>query len=231
MLPPVRLLTRSLIVGSLLLASASAFAQPPGPPPGRPAGSVPAPGDSLRTLSGPTQVWLHVGPGWLGAPSSVRQRYRAGLGIGVSGDRRLANLAALRARLDYTDMPSTQPTSILVGGRSYTVGQDYGHGWSGSAMGGAAVQPLPHLWIEGAGGVGYFRNGFPSGDTIQDLGTGRDIPLEARSGWGAIWGTGVRYEFQPSRRDRLLAEFQFATLERDGTRLRFFAIRFGYRAL
>ena len=77
----------------------------------------------------------------------------------------------------------------------------------------------------------YFRNGFSSDNTFQDLLTGEEIQLEASSGWGPAWTAGMRYEFQPSRRDRLLGEVQFTSMDRDGTPLRFFAIRFGYRAL
>jgi hypothetical protein len=208
------------------VATAQPAGRRPGDQPPRPLSRA----DSLRTLSGPQQLWFHVGAGWLSAPANVRERYQAGLGVGVSGDRRFADRFALRARIDYTDLPSTQPESILLNGIAFAVSADYGHGWFGSAMGGGAVRVWNHLWLEGAAGAGYFRNGFSSDDTFQDLLTGQDVVLEAASGWGAAWGAGMRYEFQPSRRDRVLGEVQFASMDRDGTPLRFFAIRFGYRA-
>src|SRR5881396_564400 len=61
---------------------------------------APTHADSTRTLAGPWQVWAHLGVGWLGAPSDVHSRYRAGMDAGLSGDRRLENRVALRARLD-----------------------------------------------------------------------------------------------------------------------------------
>ena len=163
--------------------------------------------------------------------TTVDERYQVGLDLGVSGDLRFADRVALRARLDYDDLPSTQPDAILINNVSFAVSADYGHGWFGSAMAGGALRTWNHLWIDGAAGAGYFRNGFSGSDTFQDLSTGQDIALEARSGWGPAWAAGLRYEFQPSRRNRLLGEVQFASMERGGTPLRFFAIRFGYRAL
>ncbi len=215
---------------ALALAAGLATAQPRRSYPGDPREPAGSPGDSLRTLAGPWQLWTHIGAGWLGAPARIRQRHQAGLGLGMSGDRRLADRFALRARLDFDDLPSTQPDAILLNGIAYSVSADYGHGWFGSALGGAAIETVPNLWLEAAAGAGYFRNGFGSGSSYQDLVTGRQVPLEARSGWGNAWGAGLRYEFQPNRRDRVLGEVQFMNLDRDGTPLRFFAIRFGYRA-
>ncbi|MEO5617882.1 MAG: hypothetical protein ABIS67_08925 [Candidatus Eisenbacteria bacterium] len=226
----MRLLPLFLIASCWALLPIAAHSQPSGRSPGGPRERPLTHADSLRTLAGVVQLWTHVGAGWLSAPARVRERYQAGLDLGVSGDRRFADRLALRARLDYGDLPSTQPESILLNGVAFSVSADYGHGWLGLGMAGTALRTWKHLWLEGAAGVGYFRNGYSSGDTFQDLATGRDIPLEATSGWGPAWAAGMRYEFQPSRRDRMLGEVQFASMARDGTPLRFFAVRFGYRA-
>jgi hypothetical protein len=190
----------------------------------------PFPPPTARTLAGPVQLWAKAGAGWLGGPSEFRQRYQAGLGLGLSGDRRFANRFALRGRVDFTDLPSTQPTTVLIGGIAYAVSSDYGHGWFGSSTAGGAIRVWNRLWLDGAAGVAYFRNGFSTGDTFEDLSTGRLIPIEAGTGWGSVWSSALRYEFQPTRRDRVLAEFEFATMNRNDVLLRFCAIRFGYRA-
>lgn len=186
--------------------------------------------DSTRTLSGKWQLWGHVGPGWLESPAEVRQRYKAGLDFGMSGDRRFADRVALRAHLDYLDLPSTQPNLVLINGLTYAnVNPDYGHGWRLAGVIDFAVRPWNHLWLEGGGGGAYFNSGF-SGSTIQDLNTGNDVTISAPSGWGGIWNAGLRYEFKPTVRDRLFAEYQFSDMMRSGTRVSFMAIRVGYRA-
>ncbi len=196
------------------------------PPPRRPTHA-----DSMRTLAGPWQVWTHGGGGWLGSPSDVRPRYGSGFDLGASADRRFADRIALRARLDYDDLPSTQPNYFLVDGIAYAVNIDYGHGWLGSALGGMAVRPWNHLWLEGGAGGGYFESGFPSGQTSVLLPNGRRVPLRATTGSGGVWSAGARYEFKPTLRDRFLAEVQFYSMDRGGTTLHFWAIRAGYRAL
>jgi len=225
----MRSLATLIFALALSTAATESAAQPHGRSPGgRPGAS--AGSDSLRTLSGPLQLWGHAGAGWLGGPTEFRRRYLAGLGLGVSGDRRFANRVALRGRLDYVDLPSTQPNTVLIGGVAYAVGSDYGHGWFGTSTAGLSIRTWSHLWIDAAGGAGYFNNGFSSADTFEDLTTGRQVPVEAGSGWGSVWSTALRYEFQPSKRDRILTEVQFASVDREGTTLNFFSIRFGYRA-
>lgn len=211
-----------------LLCAAPALAQPRGydRPPERP--RRPTHADSIRTLAGPWQVWGHAGPGWLGAPSDVRRRYAAGLELGLSGDRRLAGRLAFRAHIDYKDLPSTQPDAVLVNGIAYATNNDYGHGWLISGLGGVAVRAWNHIWLEGAGGGAHFESGF-TGGTITDPLTGQRYPVPAGSGDGLLWGAGLRYEFQPTLRDRLLAEVQYLDMERDDSHLRFMAVRFGYR--
>lgn len=186
--------------------------------------------DSLRTLAGRWQVWGHGGGGWLGSPSNVRPRYGSGFDVGASADRRFADRIAVRARLDYDDLPSTQPSVVYVDGIPYSVNIDYGHGWLGSALGEVAVRAWNHVWLDGGAGGGYFESGFPSGQTSVRLPNGRTVPLRGTSGSGGVWSVGARYEFKPTLRDRLLAELQFYSMDRGGTTLRFWAIRAGYRA-
>lgn len=187
--------------------------------------------DSTRTLAGAWQVWGHAGIGWLGSPGEVRSRYNGGLDVGASGDRRLADRVAFRARLDYHDLPSKQPSVVIVDGIPFATNIDYGHGWCGLALGGIAVRTWNHLWLEGGAGEAYFRSGFPNGQTYLDISTGHELPLTAGTGFGAAWSVGARYEFQPSLRDRLLGECQFYSMDRAGTTLHFWALRVGYRAL
>ena len=189
----------------------------------------PARADSARTLAGPWQVWGHGGYGWLGSPADVRSRYIAGLDAGASGDRRFGDRVAVRARLEYHDFPSKQPDVIFVNGYPYTSNTNYGHGWLGSALGGAAVRVVNHIWIEGGGGGGYLKSGFPAGQTYVDPISGRPLPLNGGTGWGGLWSAGARYEFKPNARDRLLAELQFLSMDRGGTTLHVWALCVGYR--
>lgn len=186
--------------------------------------------DSLRTLGGARQVWLHAGIGWINAPADVRQRYNAGLDAGVSGDRRFQDRFALRGRVEFHDFPSTQPNVIYQDGIAYPVNTDYGHGWLAAGFAGGAVRVWNHFWLDGAYGGGYFDTGY-SQLTYTDLATGQVFAVEPQSGWGPMWSAGVRYEFKPSLRDRLLAEVQVYSMDRGGTTLRAVAIRLGYRGI
>jgi hypothetical protein len=191
---------------------------------------APTHADSTRTLAGPWQIWTHGGVGWLGSPADVRTRYSAGLDVGISGDRRLADRIALRARIEYHDVPSSQPTFVGYYGGVYPTTVSYGNGWFGSALSGIAVRAWNHLWLEGGAGGGYFDSGFPSSRTIVNPATGATAPIAGGSGWGGVWSAGARYEFKPNLRDRILAEVQFYSMDRDGTTLHFWAVRAGYRA-
>ncbi len=187
---------------------------------------------TVHTLRGPWQLWAIGGVGWLGAPSDVRKRYNAGLDVGAAADRRFADRVALRARVDYDDLPSSQPNAVLVNGIAYeNTDFNFGHGWRVAATGGGALRVWNHLWLEGEAGAAYFNSGLGSGDTFTDPLSGAVLPLTAASGWGSTWGAGGRFEFQPGRRDRVLAEVRFGTTDRGGELLRFFSIRAGYRAL
>jgi hypothetical protein len=234
MLTLVRRRTLFLLAGILALASgaAPANAQYPGDRRGYPESErrhVASHADSLRSLRGAWQLWGHAGPGWLSAPGDVRKRYAAGLEFGASGDRRLADRFALRAHLDFKDLPSTQPDAVIINGIAYATNVDYGHGWLLSSTAGLAVRPWNHLWVEGGAGGARFESGF-SGTTAQDLVTGTRYAIPAATGWGGVWGAGMRYEFKPNLRDRFLGEVQYLEMQRGDTRLRFMAVRVGYRA-
>ena len=192
-------------------------------------GRGPAAADSAHVRSITWQGWGHFGAGWLGAPEEIRTRYGAGLDVGLSGDRRLEQRWALRARLDLHDLPSSQPTYIVdAAGNAYST--DIGHAWLASGLAGAAVRAWGNLWLEGGAGGGYFQSGFSDEVATVDS-TGEVHRPEGTTGWGKVWSLGTRYEFHPTRRDRMLAEFQFYSLDREGTRLKFFAVRIGYRLL
>jgi hypothetical protein len=191
---------------------------------GRPA----APPDTLhRNLGGPWQLWGIAGFGWLASPGEVRRRYGGGLDVGLVGDRRFADRVALRGRVDFDDLPSSKPDAVVINGIAYATNVDYGHGWRLAATGGGALRMWNHLWLEGEAGGGYYKNGL--GDTYSDLVTNTVVAIPDRTGWGATWGAGARYEFQPGRRDRVLGEFRFGSMDRDGMQLRFYSLRAGYR--
>jgi len=217
----------------LVLAAAEARAQYGGPggehyPEDR--HKRPTHADSTRTLAGPRQIWTHFGMGWLATPSDAKSRYNAGLDAGLSADRRFFDHLAARLKLDYHDLPSHVPTVLYLNGASPVSGNTYGHGWLASALAGAALRTLGHVWLEGELGTGYFDSGYPSGTQVPDPVTGQLESILASSGWGPIWSAGARYEFKPTLRDRLLAEVQFLQMDHDGTRLQFWSIRVGYRA-
>ena len=160
----------------------------------------------------------------------MRSRYNAGLDAGTSADLRFENRVALRLKLDYHDLPSRVPTFLYLNGYPANNSSSYGHGWLGSALAGGAVRPWRHLWLEGQGGGGYFKSGYPRGAQYLDPVTGAPLFIVANSGWGGIWGAGARYEFKPTLRDRILGEVQFLDMERAGTALQFWLFRVGYRA-
>jgi hypothetical protein len=212
----------------LTLATGPAAAQPRGGPGYGPMPHRPTHADSTRTLGGPRQLWFHGGIGWINAPADVRRRYNAGIDAGVSGDRRFEDRLALRGRIEFHDFPSTQPDVIYQDGIAYPVSENYGHGWLGAGFGGGAVRVWNHFWLDGGYGFGYFNAGY-SELTYTDLVTGQVITVQPESGWGPIWSVGMRYEFKPSLRDRLLAEVEVYSMDRGGTTLRAIAIRMGYR--
>ena len=184
----------------------------------------------VRSLSGPWQLWTHVGIGWNSGPSDVRERYSAGLDAGLSGDRRFLDRFALRGRFDFADLPSSRPNAVIINGVAYATDIDYGHGWLLAGTGGTALRLWGHLWIGGDAGVAYFHSGLGDGEFYEDLATGTLVELTGASGWGPLWSGSLRYEFQPGRRDRMLGELRYTTMDRDGVELRFLALRFGYRA-
>jgi len=217
---------RIVVLGAVLFTIA--LASPAHAQPGR-FGRPVAPADTLhRTLQGPWQLWGIAGIGWLASPTDVRRRYNGGLDVGLAGDRRFADRVAARARVDFDDLPSNKPDAVVINGIAYTTNVDYGHGWRLAATGGGALRVWNHLWLEGEAGGGYYKNGLGT-NTYQDLVTNTTVPVPDRSGWGATWGAGARYEFQPGRRDRVLGEFRFGSMDRDGMQLRFYSIRAGYR--
>ncbi len=226
--------SRGLTLALLLLVAATAHAQSQGrdwPREERERHRVPTHADSTRTLLGRWQVWTHAGVDWLASPASVRSRYSIGLTAGATGERRFADRSAVRARLEYEDLPSSRPNIIVLNGSQFASPNTYGHGWFTAALGGFALRPWRHAWIEGTAGGDYFRSGFPSGQVYADPVTGRLLPLNANSGWGSIWAVAVRYEFQPSLRDRMMLETQMMSFDRGGTPLTCWSIRVGYRAL
>lgn len=222
------MLARMRIVLPAALLFLLAFSPPAHAQPGR-FGRPVAPPDTLhRTLGGPWQLWGIAGFGWLASPSDVRKRYGGGLDVGLAGDRRFQDRVALRARVDFDDLPSNKPDAVILNGIAYATNVDYGHGWRLAATGGGALRVWNHLWLEGEAGGGYYKNGLGT-NFYQDLVTNTVVPVPDRSGWGTTWGAGARYEFQPARRDRVLGEFRFGSMDRDGMQLRFYSIRAGYR--
>lgn len=182
---------------------------------------------SVRTLSGRYQVWGHAGFSWLGTPPDSRALYNPGLGAAVSAERRFADRLGIGANLEYHDLPSKAPSVVYINGYPYLADTNVGHGWLGLAMATASVRVWNHVWLEGDGGGGYFGSGY-SQSAYTDTTTGTTVHLAA-SGWGGVVGGAARYEFQPTRRDRLLAEVQFLSLDREGVAIHFWAIRTGYR--
>jgi hypothetical protein len=222
-----------VLVLALVLAAPSAHAQfrnadAPGDRGGRP--PVRTHADSTMTLRGARQVWGHAGVGWLQSPSDIRSRYSAGLGASGSGDLRFYDRLALRARIDYQDLPSTQSRLITVNGTTYVTNEDFGHGWVGVSQAGVAVRTWNHLWIEGAAGGGYFQDGFRGSNAYENPTTGELLPLTGSSGWGPAWTIGARFEFQPATQTRLLAEFEQSVFSRGDMQLRMLTLRLGCRA-
>jgi hypothetical protein len=145
----------------------------------------------------------------------------------VIGDRRFEDRVALRARLAYEDLPSKQASYAFSNGSTVT-NSNQGHGWMGTALLGLAIRVRGRLWLEGGGGAGYLESGVPA--SVTDPATGQVFLVRAASGWGAVWHTGARYEFQPSTRDRIAIEPFFEQMNRGGTPVSLWAVRVGYRA-
>jgi len=56
------------------------------------------------------------------------------------------------------------------------------------------------------------------------------IRIPGSTGWGWTWGAAARYEFQPTARDRMLAELTWSALQASDAVMRFWSLRVGYRA-
>ena len=214
----------------LLLAATPARAQYGGDLRPREPRRPPTHADSTRSLEGAWQVWGHAGIGWLGSPEEVRSRYHAGIDAGLSGDRRFFSRLALRGTLGFHDLPSNRPNVVFVDGVPYPVNESYGHGWLAAGTGGVAVRTWKHLWLEGSVGGAHFHSGLGEDQVFINPVTGDTVTVSGGSGSGPAWGVGVRYEFKPTLRDRILGEVQFLSVDRGGEKLRFWAVRVGYRA-
>jgi hypothetical protein len=205
----------------LALSAAVASAQPP-----EKLGAAAIP-DSLFTLKGTRQIWGHLGVGWAATPEPVRKRYNAGFDGALSGDRRLADRIAARARIELHIYPPTNAQFTTDLGTVETIGEQ-SSGYLGIAEAGIALRPWNHLWLEGGGGAGYLASGLADVQLI-DPATQQRYPLAGTSGWGVLWSAGVRYEFQPAPRKRMLAETRYQSMDRPRARLGFWQIGVGYR--
>jgi hypothetical protein len=214
-------LAPSLVVTILILSAAAAWAQPPEK---QSAAAIP---DSLFTLKGSRQVWGHLGVGWAGTPEAVRKRYNAGFDGALSADRRLADRVATRVRAEFHSFPATNAQFSTDLGTVETVGEQ-SNAYLGIVEAGIALRPWNHLWFEGGGGGGYLASGLQDVQLI-DPATQERYPLPGTSGWGLLWSAGVRYEFQPAPRKRMLAETRYQSMDRPHGRLGFWQIGVGYR--
>lgn len=192
--------------------------------------------DTSRFLPPWLFATLEAGVSWMQSPHEVSDRYTAGVVLGGGLTARAAARLRFSLRLAYLDLPNG--ANGYLGGYYTSDGQVYthpdanfnaftgGHVVDGLTV--VAVRPWRNLWIEGGGGGGYFASGY--GDLeFYDGATGERIDVPGRSGWGAAWTAGLRYDFTVRRRDRLFVAAGWTRLERDGLALDFVPLLAGYR--
>ena len=220
-LPPMRP-SHLLAALALMFSAAKVFAQEPEQHHDRAA--IP---DSLYTLKGSTQVWGHLGIGWAGTPEAVRKRYNAGFDGALSADKRVADHLAARVRAEFHMYPPTSAQFTTDLGTVETIGEQ-SSGYLGIAEAGVALCPWNHLWFDAGYGAGYLASGLADVQLIDPV-TQERYPLAGTTGWGLLWSAGVRYEFQPAPRKRMLAETRYQSMDRPHGRLGLWQIGVGYR--
>ncbi|MFN8588200.1 MAG: hypothetical protein U0704_10420 [Candidatus Eisenbacteria bacterium] len=199
--------------------------------PAAPAHAQPAPA-AVRDTVGFLPHWLdgaaEAGVGWLAGPSVVHRRYTAGLDAALELQAKLAPALRLGVRGEYHDLPSRNSGFMVTSGGLYNNWDSWGDGRAWMFMGEGSVRTWRALWLDAAAGIGHFSSGY--GDAVfVDGVTGEDFTPPGTTGWGAAFGAGARYEFQPNKRDRLFAVATWRRLERDDVVLQFGALRMGYR--
>lgn len=199
--------------------------------PAAPTLAQPAPAAARDTV-GFLPRWMdgsvEAGVGWLAAPSVVRKRYTAGLDAAVELQAKLGPSARAGARLEYHDLPSSNSGFIATSGGLYSNWDTWGDGRAWMLLGTGSARAWKALWIDGAAGWAHFASGLDDVAFV-DGATGQSFVPPGRNGWGPVVGGGARYEFQPTRRDRLFAAVAWRRMVRDDQVLQFGAIRMGYR--
>ena len=216
-----------LVALSLAVLSHAAFAQPPGGPPDGAPGATPAAKDTSGVLPKWMDGAVEVGVGWMASPQSVKDRYSAGMNIGLELQALAAPALRFGAKAEYHDSPSNRDGFVTTS--NGIVGYDtFGDGKMLDLFGTIAVRPWRQLWLEGGAGYGHFESGFGDVNFIDGV-TGDSYVPPGKIGWGPVAGAGARYEFQPSRRDRMYVGAGWRRMVRDDVTLQYGLIRVGYR--
>jgi hypothetical protein len=218
------------LLGLLLAAAVHAGADPLAPAPA----TAPAKAKADSTSRLPLCLIGEGGIGWMSSPSEVRRRYNAGVDVALSVELRGRSPWALAARAEYHDFPNSSsiysgyynsngafPTSLanatLVSGRAYDL----------------VISPMLRFardwWIDAGAGYGYFDSGFGSDQTFIDGATGQEVKVPGTTGWCGVATAGIRYEFQPNPRDRVLVGGRWYELVLKDRTLQCFRLGAGYR--
>lgn len=219
----------------VLTAHSRAAAQPPGMPP--------EPNDRLavRDTSRLLPRWAYpvysLGPGWIQTPVKVRQRFEAGFGGTVGLEVRPASRVGVRLSGEYQMLPAnaqgtiveTVPSELDGSAVIDTVAFEYGGtGWLLGARTELAVNPVGRAWLQAGAGLGYFSAGISNERSISGSFL-VDIRAPGTNGWGWLWSTALRYDFDPAPSAPLSVEVRWQAVDREQDRMQMWRVAVGYR--
>jgi len=223
------------LVAALCLALASAAsAQPPLPAEPFPRAAAP---DTSRFLPRWLSPVYSLGIGWIQTPVETRKRFEAGFGGYVGAELRPAPRLALRLSGEYQMLPAkaqgtiVQTISTDLGGStvSDTIAFEYGGtGWTLGARGEFAVNPAGRLWLQAGAGLAYFNAGVQN-ERSYTSGYVLDIKAPGTNGWGWLWSSMLRYDFDPAPTAPLSLELRWQALDREQDRMQMWRVGVGYR--
>jgi hypothetical protein len=231
-----RRLAALLAVAVLAGTSPAALAQ--GPPRGehpRPLRQEP---DTTHVFPRWLRPYFEFGGAWMTAPDYIRKHYESGQGFGLGLEARAHDRWALRGTADYQMLLANDLNTLYYLGQDPVTGlvvvdtlqlHSQTTGWFLTGRAEAGARLFGDFWATGGAGGGYMRSGLVGQQTDLNslypiLGSGA-----VKNGWGWLWTTSIRYDFQPAPRVPLGFEVRTTNLRRGSDDVRTWAIRICWR--
>ncbi|MBI5167960.1 MAG: hypothetical protein HZA61_00585 [Candidatus Eisenbacteria bacterium] len=203
----------------------------PAAAPAQPAGRPPDDPGAPRDTSGVLPTWMdgavEAGVGWMADPQRVKDRYSAGMDVALVLQAKVAPALRFGVRVEYHDLPSNNEGFAVTSGGLVSL-RDFGDGKVYDAVATASARVWSQLWLEAMAGYGYFDAGFGDVSFVDGL-TGENFVPPGRTGGGPVVGAGVRYEFQPTRRDRLYVGTGWRRMVLEDATIQLVPIQIAYR--